>query len=362
MNYRKSELLASESIATAGTKSIDISLTDPITSFTILVALTNNAAIATDHAAKAIKNIELVDGSKVLFSMTGEACQALDYYSRGVSGHNKSTFEDNGVNYSTYNINFGRFLFDPELAFLPDVYNNPQLKIDHNLALGGASPDAATMMVIANVFDGKAISPRGFLQATEHTELSLTDNNIDYVELPRDGAIRKIMLQCFSDLKSINNNIHSYKLGEEHDKRIIEETLISELLPMVASQYPRYFEIGEMLAALTAKQVFITPAYQEIVLAQQNADTNTTVYANPAVGQKKAIIGEIAGKVIYEASGFCPHGSFPILTGLQGDIEDWWDMTKVDNAQIKITAGASVDTGAKIKMIVEQLMSYAASA
>ena len=87
MNYKWSEILSAETYAAAGTKVIDIDLSDPISRLSILMKATNNGGVPTDHPAKIIKKVELVDGSDVLMSLSGMDIQALNHYANAIQAY-----------------------------------------------------------------------------------------------------------------------------------------------------------------------------------------------------------------------------------------------------------------------------------
>jgi len=105
---------------------------DPISRLSVVVELTNNGWDPTDHPAKVLKGIELVDGSNVIASLDGGQAIAVDHYDNGLAPHIELNYEDNAVIRVCANINFGRFLYDEELALDPTKFTNLQLKVEHD--------------------------------------------------------------------------------------------------------------------------------------------------------------------------------------------------------------------------------------
>ena len=189
MNHRWSELLAAETITAAGTKTIDIDLVDPITRISVMVKLTNNGSTPTAHPAAAITRIEIVDGSDILASLSGYECQALSFYHARQNPYANLIYLNDVMALMEYDIYFGRWLYDPEIAFDPKQFKNPQIKITHNLALGGSVPDSMDLRVRADVFDEKVITPLGFLQNKEIYSYSLASSGNEYIDIPTDNVI-----------------------------------------------------------------------------------------------------------------------------------------------------------------------------
>ena len=167
MNYRQAELLATMDINTAGVKTIDINVSDVISRIGIILELRNNGNNPTNHPVAAIKKVEVIDGSDVIASMTGYAVQAMAYYNSGLMPQNNLNYEDNAHCNAFIPIEFGRFLYDPQLGLDPKKYKNLQLRIHHDYSLGGCSPDDAKIRVLADMFDEKMATPVGYLQQKE---------------------------------------------------------------------------------------------------------------------------------------------------------------------------------------------------
>src|SRR4030042_2741422 len=201
MNYRLAVLLSHESIATAGTKTIDVTLKDKISRINIQVKATNNGSAPTAHPAAILSKIEVVNGSDVLFGLSGKELLALQFFSTKRTPFCIHSYLDDVMNITAYEIYFGRFLYDPLLALDPAKFTNLQLKITHNLAAGGSVPDAATLEVTADIFDEKAITPVGFLMAKENASSTLSASANEYIDLPVDYAMRQLLIMSHANDK-----------------------------------------------------------------------------------------------------------------------------------------------------------------
>ena len=167
MNYRIATLLPEKAQTAAGTETIDLDLTDVISR--IEIKLDRLAANYTydAHPSADVTKIELVDGSDVLFSMTGAEAQALNIYDRQCPTMIEGTWIGANDIISRYGIDFGRWLYDNQLAFDPNKFTNPQLKITYALVNCDSDCVSGTMEVIAHTFNEKRVSPVGFLMAKE---------------------------------------------------------------------------------------------------------------------------------------------------------------------------------------------------
>lgn len=213
MNYRQAVLLDAETANTAGTKTISKLGVDVISQILIQLKCTNNGSAPTAHPAKAISEIELVDGSDVLWKLSGIQQQALQFFQKGRPSVDIISYVDDNICVAMMELNFGRWLWDEEIAFDPTRFQNPKLKITHNKASGGSTPDAATLEVVANVFDELKPSPVGFLSAKEHYAYSLTSSAKEYVDLPTDMVMRTLMLQSLYDAKQPYEQYNKIRLS-----------------------------------------------------------------------------------------------------------------------------------------------------
>ena len=78
MNYRHAVILPGTDLGSTATKVIDDFGVDPISRFTIAFRPTGGSNTAVAHPAASISKIEQVDGSEVLFSLTGYQTQAIN--------------------------------------------------------------------------------------------------------------------------------------------------------------------------------------------------------------------------------------------------------------------------------------------
>lgn len=362
MKYRWSELLASETIAAAATKTIDIDLADPISRINVLVKLTNNGSVPTDHPAKAISKLEVVDGSDVLFSLNGMEIQALNFYERRQPAFGELIYLNDVMTLLEFDINFGRWLWDPMLALDPRKFKNPQLRITHNLALGGSAPDSMDLRVRADLFDKKTITPVGFLTAKEHYSYALASSGNEYVDLPTDYPVKMLMLMSRAASKAPHEQYNQIRLTEDQDKVVVAEGYISDFTKVLAGMFPAFQERLYGGASAAGVAHFITPTLD--CFPSLNAEgTSAQIYAEAFVnGGTKTIHGDVTANFHGIYTGYCPHGAVAFPMGSPDDNEDWWDVTQLGSARIKITAGSSVEASSTAQVVLQQLRRYQAAA
>jgi len=357
MNYRIASILAPEAANTAGTKTIDINLADPISRIVIQFKGTNNGSVITAHPAKMVSKIELVDGSDVLFSLSGVECQALNYYDNGKLPLNVVNYCNDIMAIATYELNFGRFLYDPVYALDPSKFINPQLKITHNKALGGSAPDAGELSVFADIFDDKKITPVGFLMNKEQYSYTLVASAIEHIDLATDHAYRKLLLQSMSTSLQPWQQYNKIKLDQDNGRKmIVNDEQTSNLLKMML-MYPPIVETIEA-PTKNGTQTIPCASHYERVAALTGMAADADAYLTQTYGGSIKVADSAAAVIDMLVSGFAPHGALCVPFGVQEDPEDWFDVSGIGSLRLSLTGGGSASGTCEI--ISQQVRKYAA--
>ena len=359
MKYRHTEILAAESILTAGVKTIDINLVDPISRISLIVVARNASWTPTDHPAKILKSIDLVDGSQVLYSLNGGQCKAMDFYDSGRAAGDELNYDDNGYSRLTYHLNFGKKLFDNELAIDPGKFSNLQLKINHDYSLGSGAPDECTLGVYADLFDEGKPAFGGYLMSKEIYSVDSVSAQTKYVDLPTDHPIRKLLVMCWHDNECPDLTVGHVKLTEEHDKRILMDTGIQEWIRTHQNRWGRY---EEYLCGKTASSMpfYGSPHFDTNWQIQAIDTTAADLWAAWSGGGKRVVDADTDGEFFAFVTGTCPFGAVPFAFGDQMLPEDWWDVTRLGSARLKVVQGTigSADTSATLDVLTQQIVRY----
>lgn len=340
MNYRQAELLATKSIMTAGVEPIEINVSDVISRISVVLELVNTNVDPVNHPLAAIKSIEIIDGSDVIASLTGYAVQALSYYTTGRMPHNELNYEDNAYARCYVPLDFGRFLYDPEIGLDPKKFKNLQMRIDHNYALGACTPDAAVIRVIADLFDEKAVSPVGYLQSKEIFSFNPAVGIARYVPLPLDNDIRLILAMNTNDSEEPDILFDAVKIDEEDGKRVIVDCKTMDLIRAASTKFGRFAEYMSVGGITTTDKSLFLTACKDIMFPGLVDAAGKVISYTWSGGRKRAMQTSGTGTLNMEASGRCPHGAVPIFFGQPNDPGDWWKMSSVGKARIILTAGA----------------------
>jgi hypothetical protein len=359
MKFRQVQLLAAESIMTAGTKVIDINIKDVISRLTIIVIGTNSNSTPIGHPTQIVKQVDLVDGSNVLHSMRGCYTAGVAFYGTGIQPHTFLNYYTGAKPKAMIPIYFGRELWDQELALDPGAFNNLQLKIEHNYALGGCTLSACTIEVWADVFDDRPDGIKGFLMAKSHWTKTLVQSTTDYIDLPTDHPIRLVMPAASSKTEEPNVNIAEFKLSEEQDKRVLIECNAKQALKLFEANYPIWNEQTEgVLVANTDKHIFCTPCKDVQLNPVMSADSDGIIHAPWSGGYDRLLDGSVGGTFTSSITGRSAHGILPLPMGRRNVIDDWWNTPELGNARIKLTTGAG-DTSSLYELLLQQYRKYA---
>ena len=363
MNYRLATILQRLAVGSDYTETIDLNLADPVTQFHIVYESTAGASGSPDHhAAKCITKIELVDGSDVLFSLSGQECQAVDWYHNKREPANLNLYLEGQRVEMVFNINFGRYLYDPLFAFDPRKFTNPQLKISINRGAGGVTSTAGFIQVLAKIFDGKTVEPIGFLMHKEIKNYGLGAASHEYTELPTDYPYRKMFIAAHREDNAMDWLINTIKLSEDNDRKIPFDASLYQLLRAIVGASRPYREVIIGSLGAPTGNFYCTPNYWPTLIATAWEGSNQpyTITCFGGDGGKGDFYCENnITNYNLAVEGYAPHGVIEIPFGLQDDPDDWYDVTTLGSLRLDILSGAGRSTADTVQIFLQQLRKYA---
>jgi len=363
MYYREVYILRPEAMpVAAGTRTLDINITDPISKLTVIWKLHNGGVVPTGHPGSVIKNILVCDGADVLYSMNGSHAQSMAYYTENTQPACIIDYIDNDYSIQTAEILFGRWLYDEKLALDPKRFNNLQIKIEYDRALGGSTPDDLILSVHAHCFDEKIIEPIGWLFNKEIYSFIPIAGGWRYIDLPTDYPIRGIMFGAENEYDAPNFVFEEFKLTEDQGKHILIE---SELHPYMQETTGYYHPWNEMVYAFPKSaganlKIFVTPHFERQTHLEATAVAEGTLQQN-AAGFSQNIQTQTTPQIMKGSCiGYAPFGTMWLKTFGGQDIEDCWQINYTGSGRLELQsiAGLVARTVEYQKVYTQQVRTY----
>lgn len=361
MKYRIATIQPEYSLGTKTTETIPIEILDPISRIEILWKPTLYSSAMLAALAVGISKIELVDGSDALHSLNGRQNQAVCIYDRRAPTMNSGVLSGGTQAYCTMGIDFGRFLYDPMLAFLPANYKNPQLKITHDITLVDAGATVHTLEVFAHIFDEKIISPIGFLSAKEHVSyVAATAAAKEDLSLPIDHVLRQLIVRGWHTGVDPCTVIANLELREDGGKRIPFDLDMFRYVDRMKGHWREIEEIcGDYVdnGGNYYKYVTCTDHWGSIACLPVGINTPTWLEAGIQGGYVQWKNTNTCWNTA-SVKGYLPHHCIQFPFGNQEDIDDWYDVTRLGSLKARCTAGTNYGAGSQIELIIQQMRRY----
>ena len=359
MNYRHAEVLAEQDLGESGTKIIDIDVKDPISRLTLIHRPVGGSNTPIAHPVKNIVKIELVDGSEVLYSLNGYQGQALNCFDSKQPIIQEVDGRTGGVPMCYVHLDFGRWMWDEELAFDPKRFKNPQLKLTWNEANYDASCTSHGFMIYASVFDEKIISPLGFLMSKLIKSFAPTSGAYEYTDLPTDYPMRKLFVQGLKYGAGVRGLIEQIRLSEDNDKRIPIDGDVDHLRSFLDEMGGDCIDVIRGNCAFAASQYYYcTPSNVFTLTAVGDVAARVIAAGAPSGGRFWAQAETGVTGIVVVARGKNPHGCIGIPFGNQDNLNDWYDVTKLGSLRLRLKGGTSSVAGDEVNICTQQLKRY----
>lgn len=354
MRTRQATIQAFQAHAAPGTEIYPIRVTDPISRIIITYSVTIPAAARLQHMSDAFTQIVIVDGSDVLLSLTGKQ---IDGIARMRALSAPATYETPDPSITVWGnlvIDFGRYLYDKELALDPTKFKNPQIQVTHNAATivtGGVRCDYG---ILADIMEGLGANPRGFLMKKEAKSWLAAAAAWEYSQLARDYVYRAIWLQACTKLIGMDAHWSRAILSEDNYKRIPFDWLIDDIVVDNAATYGEVLENVSGVCVAATSPLFAAPCYAGCVkIGLQSGNVGHSDITNDG-GQYS--VSSLANTEQFRGTcdGLGPQGLVVFDMGPKDNIDDWYDPRQIGDLRLEVL-GAGART---IRCITEQLRTY----
>jgi hypothetical protein len=259
---------------------------------------------------------------------------------------------------SYYGIDFGRFLFDPVLAFDPKKFKNPQLKISYNEAVSDETATANELEVWAECFDERAVTPMGFLSAREIVSEVPPASGYKYFDLPTDHVIRKMLIQGYLKAYEPWYVISEARLDEDGEKRIPFDWNMEKYYQVRKLVDAPISEVLSLLAHSQTIAFYLTPTdYWASLLLTPRSGTAVVKQSEPGRGGYFYPYCTTAAECSAVATGWLPNHCFQFPFGDQQDMADWYDVTRLGSLRLRLKVG-TYSASALMAIVLQQLRKY----
>lgn len=301
-----------------------------------------------------VSKLQVIDGSSVLFSLSMQELQALNFFDYRTLPYQLLSQAAAGKVTEEAIIDFRRYPGDTGFYLDTSKYQNPQLSLTHALtisATAGFATGTGKLTAIARVIDSGAPSNLGFRMAKEIDSFASAASGVHTTQLPLDWPISALLISNPVNAKTPDNSLSNLELTADVDSFIPVNEAYLDLLQRNVNDY-----------GLTRQKIHVLNSTTYTVDGDLYFDT-TADFA-PAGATAKAIAttltaNEVAGvgttgetaEIDVALSGAAPHSSvfYPIGDGQSPD--QIFTPQGVGRFELKLTNAA---TGATPKVVVVQ--------
>lgn len=203
LRLREDYILDGYSLPDAGSHTEPINIVDPIMDLYFKFACTNGSVSnVRNYIFDILNEIEVIDGSDVLFSLKPREHLAMNAYHYKESMHWGITEVKDKVQECVFKIPFGLDRYDPTIAFDPTKFKNPQIRFSWDLSNRRAKSttdafvtDTLAVDIVATIAERFPVRPSGFLMHKHiHEWTTVGGSNVHRVEMPVDYPHRTVFL------------------------------------------------------------------------------------------------------------------------------------------------------------------------
>lgn len=347
----------------SGELSIDLNIRDPITGLYIEFRNKNGATEnRTSTIPDDIDEIQLIDGSNVLWNMDGQEFVAFQHYWMKHTPYNIYTELPGLYQVMGGFIPFGRMRNDPQYGLDLTRFDNPQLRVkwSFNAAATEWVTGEARLTVLADIMMGGA-APGSYITAKEIKSFTIAASGDERTELPTDYPYLGLMLQSFEAGVSPDSSITDFKLTADTDRVVLVDLDTTDLIRLLSQWYPR-MDYKQEFHVQNNQTIKVVPKSQESVMfVGQDTDELVFRYNNQGVGQGTIYIDSNGSAVTSDANveamvtGYMPYGVFYYPFGDKMDPSQYLSPGQFQKLELVLTQG---NAGGTAKIVAVQLRSY----
>jgi len=171
--------------------------------------------------------------------------------------------------------------------------------------------------------------------------------------------MRKLLVRAFLTSKSFESEIDEIKLSEDNDKRVPFDVSIEPYIREMCGTLPPLHEHFQLRAQTVATYFHIIPTYWPMIYGMSQASEDWRRDSAAYEGEKQSMVADAAmgAPFMGYATGYVPHQTLSFPFGLQQEIADWYDVTKVGSLRARLH-GKSGASASVVTLFAQQLRNY----
>lgn len=363
MTNRLATIQRALTLDNSGEKTFDLNLVEPITALYVEFRNTNGASTNKGtHIADDVDEVQVIDGSDVLFNMTGEELLAYQHYLGYKNpAHLFREWPGVGQQMGCW-IPFGRFRNDPIYGLDPTRFRNLQMRIkwSYSAAATAWADGVATFGLFADLMMGGA-APSGYIMAKEIKSWTTAASGDERTELPSDYPYLGLLIQARKAATAPDSVLTNLKITVDTDRLILLNNDTTDILKFINNWYgPMTYE--HRFHALDGNTIYVVPKKEETVIPV-SCDRDDTVYRYAVLGVGEGVLSvDTAGSaqtsntnITALVSGYQPYGVLYWPFGRHMEPAEWLQVANFRRFELVATQG-SVTGDARI--VTVQARSY----
>jgi len=366
MRARHDVLVSGYDMGTSGTLIFNLDYSDIITAIELSFGATNGGTDNKNNPIERnITKIEIVDGSRVVYSLPGDVAYAL--YSQ-LHGSPAQEYHSGCVNDSpsvSIPILFGRRLYDVTYGLNPAAFRNLQLKVTFDEATvraAGATgfvSDSFSLTILTHLMEDVS-PPSAVLVSKDIYDFTSVGSGDVTVDMPTDMPYRLLMVRAYEAGTDLRSSITNMKLNCDGGRFIPFDLPTGQIIELMTEVFP-----------CTHKAGYETADDGDTVQTWMGFDLGQAIHAAATgyiVGAGGFWPGQFSVQVTshegastddipvrWRVDGYAPHNLFVVPFGDLDVAEHWFDARAYGNVKLYLTNG---DADAEVNVCLQQVLTY----
>lgn len=351
MRLRYAYLENRYNLGDSGENTTDITVREPFDELWLELRCANNGDNLNNRLYDIIDELQVIDGSKVLYSLDGYEQFAVQAHKLGKIPWQYFEESSGQTQIASIPLLFGRYRGDPEYAFDPTKFLNPQFRIKWNLAnihaVGseGFTSGGLYMTLIAKVHH-EGPTPRGMLTTKQVYTWTGGADATEFISQPTDHKIQAFMLRLQVASQEMQDILSNIKLNCDGDKHVPFDLRGEDLLNMIVGAQPRfeYHQSFKCDVSDTKEELLHYFPMLSWNMGQTDYVANWVQYKHGNGTLKVTMAGsQLSGRYGVQCviTGFCPYRCVWIPMGDPEDPLEWFDAPVFNTVRLEVKTGVA---------------------